>query len=60
MARYAILPARPKAYIEHTEEGPSFLPYLEVSERGPVFTGLYDNQGNEVYRLPEPIGFHWD
>lgn len=32
--------------------------HLSVDERGPRFTGILDAEGNELYELPEPLGFH--
>lgn len=30
---------------------------IEVDELVPQFTGLYDEHGDPIYRMPEPIGF---
>jgi hypothetical protein len=57
MARYL---TRPKAYVVHTADGVSFMPHLEVDGPRYTFTGLLDPTGQELWRLPEPIGFHWD
>jgi hypothetical protein len=32
--------------------------HIEVdAPRGPIRTGLIDPHGDEIYRIPEPIGF---
>lgn len=32
---------------------------LTVDEDGPVFTGLLDSRGNEIWRVKDPIGYIW-
>ena len=44
-------------YVEHTEEGPSFMPSLHVDGRGTIYTGLFDIYGNDICRVQDPIGF---
>lgn len=37
------------------------LPAIHVSDHQPINTGLLDNEGNTIWRAPNPIGFHrWD
>lgn len=66
MARYAvrrtpqISDTRPRLYVQHTDEGAIFAPHLEVDGPRYVETGLVDLHGNEILRLPDPIGFHFE
>jgi hypothetical protein len=32
---------------------------LLVSEPEPTYTGVYDANGNEIVRMPQPIGFRF-
>jgi len=36
---------------------PPLLSTIEVSESEPVDTGLLDSDGNEIWRMKDPIGF---
>ncbi len=43
---------------DHNERPEAHRPDLYVDgPREPYATGLYDAAGNELFRLPEPIGF---
>lgn len=43
------------------DEGWPMLPEIHVPESYDQPTGLLDNEGNMIYRTPNPIGFHrWD
>ena len=37
-----------------------FLPFLSVDSSTPEFTGLLDQDGNPIIRMPRPIGFGRD
>lgn len=44
---------------DHHALAEGLLPDLSVPEPSePRATGLYDIDGNELFRLPEPLGFH--
>lgn len=44
---------------DHNNVPEEHLPDLTVDgPRGPVKSGLLDAEGNELFRLPEPVGFH--
>jgi len=67
MARYAVRSPRgdirgssPRGYIQHTEDAAVFMPYLAVPGPREVNTGLVDELGQEIWRLPDPIGFHFE
>lgn len=58
MTRYTT--RRPaKSYIQHSDCGPVFLPYLTVDSDGPTETGLVDQYGNDICRMNDPIGFQF-
>jgi hypothetical protein len=65
MTRYATRPTRAGGWVpsiepdDHNQIVRALLPDLDVpGGRGPIATGLYDLTGNELFRLPEPLGFH--
>ena len=44
---------------DHHRLSDAMLPNLHVpGARDPIPTGLYDLTGRELFRLPEPLGFH--
>jgi len=56
--RYISLPKREKSSDEYWE--PRLMPPLahpQVFVSDPVKTGLIDSDGNDIYRLPDAIGF---
>lgn len=57
--RYVSRPvrARVRQCDEETYSDPSTTHHLEVFEHGATFTGLVDASGDELWRLPNPIGF---
>lgn len=60
MARYATRPDRsaaPQACDDHYPE-PPLLTNIDVTDSGPEWSGLYDQHGNEIWRVKDPIGFH--
>ena len=56
MPRY--VSRKPRADYDDWYE-PPLTPDLTVIEREPAPTGLLDSEGNEIWRLPDPIGFVW-
>lgn len=56
MPRYASRPPRSEMDCDAWYSGS---PYdsLTVVEREPAFTGLLDEKGNEIWRVPDPVGF---
>ena len=50
-------PRAVRACEEETYHDTSSVHHLEVFERGATFTGLLDADGDELWRLPSPIGF---
>lgn len=60
--RYKSVPAknqRPQAYRNCWGDDP-FITDINVPEWGSTPTGLLDIDGNEIHRMPRPIGFVWD
>jgi hypothetical protein len=54
MARYKVIKD-----LGYFEDEP-LLPNLTVGEQEPEFIGLFDSEGNPIFRLPIPIGFGRD
>jgi hypothetical protein len=48
---------RPRQCDEETSHDLSTVHHLEVFERGPVFTGLLDHRGDELWAMPNRMGF---
>ena len=48
---------RREAHLAEWDDDYPFLPTLTVDEPALIWTGLYDKDGHEIYRRPEPIGF---
>lgn len=59
MARYVRKPAR-SFYVDDEVFGEPSRNVVEVPEHEPVFTGLLDADGGEIWREPRPIGFGRD
>ena len=55
MTRYLII--RPRDDDDY-EYGPTAFASIDVCDHEPRFTGLLDQDGNEIWRDPLPIGFH--
>jgi len=55
MTRYAIRPAQPRADLWDTPA--QALPHPTVDASEPVNTGLFDKNGNPIWRMPDAIGF---
>lgn len=55
MTRYRI--RQPRAFDDYWYE-PPIITNVSVCDHEPIFTGLLDADGNEIWRDPEPIGFH--
>lgn len=56
MPRYTKRPAQVRAWDMDSDY--PFLPNLEVSSHEPIYTGLLDADGDEIWREPNGIGFH--
>lgn len=54
----------PKAYRPHICEDTWYvdpvLPSLSADDHDPVFTGLLDARGEQIWRAPNPMGFGKD
>lgn len=57
MARY-VIGHRPEALGRYENE--PMIPVVCAPESVPVATGLFDARGNEIWRLPNPMGFGRD
>jgi hypothetical protein len=61
VARYVIRPRSdgeaPPGSAEDTWFTDPLLPGVTVSDHEPVFTGLLDSKGEEIWRAPREIGF---
>lgn len=55
MSRY--VSRRPRSEDEYDWYEPPLMTSVEVIEGEPINTGLLDSEGNEIWRLNEPIGF---
>lgn len=55
MPRYV---ARPRAKRAEYDEDAPLISMLFVDAPEEVWTGLLDQHGDDLYRLPSPIGFH--
>jgi len=49
---------RPSTFCDSWSE-PQYVTNLTVVEADPVPTGLLDSDGNEIYRINDPVGFHF-
>lgn len=58
MSRYVSV-AKPPSSNDWWYSGP-MLPLLNVDDRRMAKTGLVDQYGNEIVRLPSPVGFGRD
>ena len=60
--RYKSVPKstqRPQADCDCWDDAP-FLTDINVPEWQSTPTGILDADGNEIHRIPRPIGFVWD
>lgn len=57
MPRYVTRARRIKADSDWYE--PPLITNIEVVESEPVWTGLLDQDGNDIMRMADPIGFVW-
>ena len=59
MARYVSRRPRAETWCDGWDEG-RLIDNLTVVESEPSFSGLLDQHGNEIWRMPDPIGFRLD
>jgi hypothetical protein len=58
VTRYRVRQPQPRAYFDDWE-GVENTPFVTMTcDHQSIFTGLLDADGNEIWRDPEPIGFH--
>jgi hypothetical protein len=55
MSRYVSKP--PEADFGYWEQPAPPLPHPTVFASEPIRTGLLDKDGNDIFRMPDPIGF---
>lgn len=64
MSRYVARPRSSRPRADWFDDDSPMIPSLSVDGPGDVDTGLVDLAGNEIWRVPPPIGFgrceEWD